>query len=285
MKIHSTVMEVEVLPEVGGKIAQIRDLRDGRNWLIPPQRPLRTLESGTRWMDYDTSGMDDCWPNIEACTYPGPPWKGAPLPQLGDWAYGTWEVTDHSPAHVTLRRDGEILPYRALKTIRVAESRVEVQYRLGNVGRAPFQYMWAAHPLIAAGPAFRLTVAPGEVRFVTFPPDGRVYTWPDYGSIDLSKEWIPPGKTLKIFLTGLSQGWCGLDTLNGRVEFTFDLTGAPVLGLWFNHRGFPAGDHAFQCIAVEPCTATTDVLEAGTDRVLVPGHSVEWSVQLQFRRA
>ena len=70
MYLRSRSLEVEVLPEVGGKIAQIRDLADGRLWLVPAQAPYVTLADGTNWTDYDISGMDDCFPNVDACTYP-----------------------------------------------------------------------------------------------------------------------------------------------------------------------------------------------------------------------
>src|SRR3954470_15956569 len=136
MYLRSRSLEVEVLLDVGAKIAQIRDLRDGRLWLVRPQSPYRTLQKGTDWTDYDTSGMDDCFPNVEVCTYPFPPWKGESLPQLGEWVYGSWDVVSDSAREVTLTRSGNKLPDRATKVVGIVDNAVSVAYRLENPGES-----------------------------------------------------------------------------------------------------------------------------------------------------
>ena len=70
--IESSQLTVEVLPEVGGKIAQIRDKGSLYEFLIPAQTPYRTIPSDGDWTQCDTSGMDDCFPNVAAGDYPEP---------------------------------------------------------------------------------------------------------------------------------------------------------------------------------------------------------------------
>lgn len=288
MHLRSRSLEVEVLPEVGGKIAQIRDLVDNRLWLVPPQIPYRTLVQGTDWTDYDTSGMDDCFPNVDVCRYPSPPWAGAPLPQLGEWVYGSWEVVDHASEAVTMMRTGTRLPYRTLKTVRVADHAVTVAYRVENLSDSAIEYIWSAHPLLTVGSRFELRLFSSNLSFVTYPPDGSVYQWPLYGHIDLSRDWIDRGRTLKIFLCGMTQGRCELSLDDAVIEFDCDLSPPLFLGVWFNHFGFPANDRpAFRCIAVEPCTSPTDVLGSAArqpHRTLAPRFRTDWSLQMHFRR-
>jgi hypothetical protein len=63
--IRSAALSVEIVPEVGGKITQIHDQRTGHRLLVPPQKPLRSIPLEASWLDYDTGGMDDCFPKRE----------------------------------------------------------------------------------------------------------------------------------------------------------------------------------------------------------------------------
>jgi hypothetical protein len=287
--IRSSVLEVEVLPEVGGKIGRIGDLRSSRSLLVPPQRPYRTIPAGDRWIDYDTSGMDDCFPNIDEGPYPREPWTGVRLPQLGEWVYGSWRVASSDERGATLERRGGVLPYRASKRIGfAAEDTLLLRYRVENHGQAPFQYLWAAHPLIAAGNEFELRLPAGALAFVTFPPDGRQHHWPRYDAIEVSREWIPHGTALKIFVTGLAEGWSELRFPTHALRFTFDVARTPVLGVWFNNFGFPPRREPFRCIAVEPCTSPSDLLHALEPvayPVIEPASAAEWwmTIQVQSR--
>ncbi len=235
MRIRSDRLEATVLPQVGGKIAQVREMGTARDLLVPARRPYRTIPAGRNWMDYDASGMDDCFPNIEECRYPRAPWKDLSLPQMGEWVHGSWGVVSSAPDSVILERDGNALPYRARKTVRVAGAMIELRYQLENRGRHPLQYMWAAHPLIAAGEEFALRIPGTGMPFVTFPPDGCVYRWPHFEGVDLSHEWIPRGRDLKIFGSKLTEGWCELRLPERVVRFEFDLGVTPVVGIWYNN--------------------------------------------------
>jgi hypothetical protein len=286
--IKSSCLEVEILPEVGGKIGHIRDRASGYELLIAPQKPYRTIPEDGNWTEYDTSGMDDCFPNIAAGPYPFEPWTGTQLPDIGHWSHGIWDVCDAGDSQVTLERRVAILPHRARKSIRFLDATtVELSYRVENCGDSSFGYMWAAHPLISAGSEFGLTLPSGDLSFRTFPSDEQVHSWPLYGSTDLSREWIPRGNDLKIFVTGMREGWCELELPSHTLRLTFDLAVTPVLGIWFNHFGFPQeSPRPFRCVAVEPCTSPSDLLSdlrADEYRTIEPGAVHQWSIQLELR--
>lgn len=185
-----------------------------------------------------------------------------------------------------MRRRGHSLPYLAYKTIKVAnDDTLEFSYRVENHGEVPMRYIWSAHPLIRVPEEFRLDV-PGEgITFRTFPSDRTVYSWPIWKGVDVGCHWISARSNLKVFLTGLRDGWCALRIPQCTIEFTFSCSTTPVLGIWFNNCGFPAdGDRAFRCIAVEPCTSATDLLDdldASAYPSIPAGGTSAWSFHLR----
>lgn len=278
--LRSSVLEVTLLPEIGGKIRQIVDRRTGDALLVPSSKPYRQIPVGDLWTDFDTSGMDDCFPNIEPGVYPFPDGKSQRLFQMGEWVYGGWEVERANSKVVVLGRGGISFNYHARKTYRMIDSdTLEIRYAVENLSDRPFRYLWSAHPLFAVRGQFRLRLPSGQKFFRVFPGKGEVYQWPTYVSTNLSSEWLPRGKTLKIFLRGLSKGECHLDLAERSICVTFDLATTPILGLWFNNFGFPGSENPFQCIAIEPCTSPSDLLgelEASAYPVVEQGHTNQW---------
>jgi hypothetical protein len=285
IRLESSALLVDVLPEVGGKIGQIRDKASGCDLLIPPQRPYRTILLDGDWLQHDTSGMDDCFPNVAAGAYPESPWNSASLPDLGEWTHSAWKVKKTRATEIVMEKAGHALPYLAVKTIHFADKQtLEFSYSVENQGQFPLRYLWSAHPLIGVQDAYELLLPQGDLTFEIFPPNGDVYRWPSLGERKISSEWIPHGTTLKIFVMGLSEGWCTLALPVHLLRFTFDLRTLPVLGIWFNNFGFPReSGHPLRCIGVEPCTSPSDLLDnlepAAYPRI-APGETARWSMQL-----
>jgi hypothetical protein len=283
--LRSDRLEVQVLPEVGGKVAQIRDLRTGQPLLIPPQKPHRPIPSDEKWVDQDVGGMDDCFPNIDECLYPRAPWQGLPLPQLGEWVYGGWSVVESTSSFVSLERTGTMLPYRASKNISLNAGTLEMRYSVENSAASPIQYLWSAHALVAVEEEFQIYLPEGERTMATFPPGEQVRRWPSLDGVDLSGEWIPRGQNRKVFISGLREGWCVLRLGNRTARFEFDVSLTPVVGVWFNNFGFPSDGRApYRCVAIEPCTSASDVLDASEsprDPVIPPFGTAEWWLRIR----
>lgn len=285
VQLESSALLVTVLPEVGGKVGQIHDKASGCDLLVPPQRPYHTIPVDGDWLKHDTSGMDDCFPNVAAGIYPDVPWAATHLPDLGEWTHSVWNITTADAREIVIEATGSALPYLATKKIRfVDEQTLEFSYQVENRGQFPIRYLWSAHPLISVPCEFGLEMAPGDLTFRLFPGDGEVWAWPTFKSTTLSSEWIPHGADLKVFVTGLTEGWCALRLPAHSLRFSFDLCTLPVVGIWFNNYGFPAGsDRPFRCIAVEPCTSPSDLLDE-LDPAAYPSIAVDgiaqWSMQL-----
>jgi hypothetical protein len=255
--------------------------------LVPPQQPYRTIAPEGDWLQHDTSGMDDCFPNVAAGMYPDAPWSSLRLPDLGEWTHGVWEVIQIDTREITMERMGTTLPYYAAKTVRfIEEQTLEFSYRVSNHGKFPMRFLWSAHPLISVQGEYEVILPPGESRLRTFPSDGEMYAWPVWKGTDLSRDWIHAGKTLKVFVSGLSEGWCALRQPTHTLRFTFDMDKLPALGIWFNNFGFPVGsEKRFRCIALEPCTSPSDrldELDPNAYSTIPAGDSVHWSMQLKI---
>lgn len=287
IQVESSALAVEIFPEVGGKVGQIRDKLSGHSLLVAPQKPYRTIPIDGDWLAHDTSGMDDCFPNVAAGAYPEHPWMGTPLPDLGEWTHGAWKIANTGYREIVMERMGRALPYFASKAVRFVGDRVlEFSYCVENRGQFPIRYLWSAHPLIAVGDEYELVLPPGNLAFSTFPQNGRAYTWPAFEGKCLSHEWIRHGTSLKMFIVGLAEGWCELRLLTHTLRFDFDLDLVPVIGIWLNNFGFPsAGGRAFRCIAVEPCTSPSDLLDdldPGVYRRIEAGKTAMWSLRLSI---
>lgn len=296
--IESSALQVYVRPEVGGKIAQIVDIRSGEALLVPPSKPYAEIPVDKCWLDYDLSGMDDCFPNIAPGAYPGGRWAGTPLPDHGEWVYGAWKVdaATNRTVHLTrcsLARCGEagrsagfVLPYSVRKTIAlIGEDTIRIDYEVINLSDASFRYLWAAHPLIRVDEGgYRLRLPPGkkEARTLT---TSREFEWPLFEGIDLSTTWIAAGQMLKLFILNLSEGWCELELRHCTLRFEFDLATIPRLGIWLNNFGFPAKPReAFRCVALEPCTSASDGLDdltADMYPAIPAGQTAAWSFTLK----
>lgn len=283
--LRSSRLEVTLLPDIGGKVGQIVDRKTGEPLMVSPTRAYQQIPTGTQWTDYDISGMDDCFPNIEPGSYPFSGLRGQQLFQMGEWVYGGWDVNQAGDGNVVLERRGIRFDYLARKTYRLLEpDTLEIQYEVRNLADSPFRYLWSAHPLIAVKDEFELELPNDGIHFKVFPGPGEYHSWPAYNSTDLSHQWIPRGRTLKTFLSGLKDGQCRLKLPDRTISIIFDITATPFLGVWFNNFGFPKAGNPFRCIAIEPCTTPSDSLdqlEATAYPLIEPRHSRRWWLKLR----
>ena len=70
--VHTGVMELTLVPELGGKINSLRDARSGREWLWRhPRFKYKRVPHGSSYVnEADTGGWDECFPSVAACSYP-----------------------------------------------------------------------------------------------------------------------------------------------------------------------------------------------------------------------
>lgn len=289
-------LRLTVLPHWGGKVAEIHDLRRGREWLFRnPALPYRLPMYDANYVrDFDVGGFDECFPNVGASAYPSGPWRGVPLPDHGEVWSLPWE-TQILGETLFLTVHGIRLPYRLEKTIHLlGGGRARLDYRAHNLAPFPMPFLWSSHPLLALRPGMKLNLPTTQMRVysaVNFPAQhGDVIDLAQASGHDLS---VAPdrgaGIALKLFSPRLTEGWAELsDPADGAAfRFDFDPDQVTRLGLWLNYGGWAGAPGAapYFNLGLEPCLGAPDTLDTAVNHwrayaTLPPSGTKEWWLEI-----
>jgi galactose mutarotase-like enzyme len=291
--LKTDTLTATLLPALGGKIASLQ--KSGIELLQQPLRPYTARTPTMGFEESDASGFDECLPSVAACTIDTPT-GAAHIPDHGEFWRLPCTVEAATSNQVKLLAMGSVLPLRLERTVLLDGDTLRIDYRLENVGAANVPYAWSAHPLFRVDPGDVVTLPP-SVQQVTVEgsarsrlgASGSTHRWPiaslaegSSASLDIAGR---PDEEIgdKLYAQAPPEGWCVLDRKQAglRVRVDFDPTLSPWLGLWLCYGGWPEGQVNRQnCVAIEPCTAPIDSLEAalksGSANWLTPGQSVSW---------
>jgi galactose mutarotase-like enzyme len=291
-----------VLPDVGAKIVSLVSERTGREFVWrDPTRPLGLIAPGSSYADNDASGIDDCFPTVDACKYPLTPFAGLALGDHGDlWSRG-WD-TDLVGDEAVFTVAGATLPFTFEKRMRIDEAAhsLVVENTMSLSGPGPLQYQWTGHPLLRVEPGTRITLPPGTASRTAFSTGGRLsvnddfWSWPNAPSADGAVRDVSlvgrrdDGLNEKYWLTAPKQG-CVLEFPDSDEQLHVRVEPAvlPYLGICVNYGGWPDHHPGFW-VAVEPSTSPYDSLgqtvQAGLGREIGPGQTHLWSWSLRVTR-
>jgi galactose mutarotase-like enzyme len=300
--IHTGPLSLILLPELGGKIASLRDERTGREWLWRhPRLPYKRVPHGSLYVtEADTGGWDECFPSVAACAYPSAPWAGAAIQDHGElWSQAAELNIEESDNTVTLRTrwQGVALPYTFERTLTLTanSARMRAEYAVHNRADAPLDFIWSAHPVLAIEPGMVVQV-PSSARFntwVTLPadllPSTRDLHFPlTAQGHDLSPLPEPCGIALKLWSEPVFAGHAALRANDGALHMTWDVLRLPQLGLWLN-LGAWAGDGGAPLynLGLEPCIGAQDSLEQAVNHeglftTLAPRDSYAWWLEVEL---
>lgn len=308
LQLTNQFVSLTLLPDLGGKISSIRDLRTGREWLwTNPTLPYRQLPYGTSYIqEADTGGWDECFPTVAPCTYPLPPWQNLSLPDHGEIWSQPWPL-EHSgdEAAPVLRTEarGVALPYIFQRSVSLSPDAavLHLNYRVENVSTSNIGFIWSAHPLFAIEPGMRLLLPEGARmhRWLSVPPQFTLYNeehgWPVQAELD-GQRWdlsqIPAETAAigcKLWSEPLSQGYAALVASDGEFRFLFDPTLVPQIGVWINASAWSGtGGAPYYNLALEPCIGAQDSLAEAIERYHLyselPTHSVkEWWLEVHLK--
>lgn len=295
-------IQIAVLPQIGGKLASLRRVASGREFLLqPPEHPYRPGSYGARFEDYDTSGFDEALPTIAPCEYPEGRFIGTALPDHGElWSIPWQYQTRHG--ELWLQAAGRRLPYVLRKRVRLENETVVIAYHLESVSEEPFHYLWSAHPLLNVESGCRIAL-PSDVSrlLINSSHRGRLGSpgdecgWPVHGTngkrIDISTVSSRTDCTAdKLFTGRLAEGWCAVHypTSDECIRFQFDAKVVPYLGLWICQGGWPNDRAGHFTVALEPCTSGFDSLaeaiRSGECETLEPHSRKRWELRIEATR-
>jgi galactose mutarotase-like enzyme len=295
--LKADTLTATILPELGGKVASLQ--RNNIELLQQPLRPYapRTLTMG--FEESDASGFDECLPSVAACRV-RTSFGEVEIPDHGEFWRVPCVVEEIAPDGVRLTATGSVLPLRFERRLQLDADSLRIDYTLENAGEEAVPYAWSAHPLFSVDPG-DLIKLPASVTQVTVEGSARnrlgtagtKHNWPIATLSDGSTTSLNMTEDSnsqigdKLFTKAPSEGWCILERRRAGLQLRIDFDPAltPYLGLWLCYGGWPEGQSERQnCVAIEPCTAPIDSLEAalnnGSARTLAPGESVSWWVKI-----
>lgn len=294
--LQNDALSVRLLPALGAKLVSLEDRRSGREWLLPSQLPdggYREAAYGADFSSFDTSGFDECLPNVAA----GPGSGGGPdWPDHGELWSRPWDVVREGEALVC-RIEGIGHPYAFTRRVALEGEVLRLDYELENLGSTAFPHLWSAHPLLQATPGMRILLPEGvDEVFVNGASHPELGTfgdrrpWPEVApGLDLSQ--VAPRETglaVKLFVPNIPEGRCALwDPETGHtLACSWDVAEIPHLGLWLCYGGWPDDSRpGHLTVALEPCTGAPDALSEAAARgwcpVLPPGSRATWTLRLR----
>ncbi len=301
-----------VLPELGGKIASIRHMASGTEWLWsnPHLSYRKPVFDASYIREFDFGGLDECFPSVAPAFYPTAPWAGTPVPDHGELWSQPWKggLAQSTGQRVTLALacHGVRFPYRFERTITIeaGSATARLDYRVANLSPFVFPFVWSIHPLLPLSPGMKLMLPVGvaQVRVDFSTEDwlgktGELQSWPtvigrDGQAVDMSQ--IPPpsfGRGVKLFTLPL-QGRSPVETVladaAGERSFCFRFLPTEIthVGVWINCAGWtPLDLPPYYNLALEPCIGASDSLNVAVNQwrehgVLGPSEEKTWSLEI-----
>ncbi len=306
LHLSNDVIELVLLPTIGGKIISIRHLPSAREWLSTnPHLPLRKPRYDASFVEtYDSGGLDECFPAVAGGMHPTAPWRGIVIPDHGELWSQPWTVEriESSSARVALKMacHGVRFPYRFERTLTLSAGApvITFDYQVTNLTTADMPFVWSLHPILRIETGMRLTLPRGvtTVRIDSATSDvfgetGTELPWPVVvEGVDLSR--VPAaefGQAVKFYTPPLAGGQpleTSLRTTDGQHGLTFRFHPDEIthVGLWLNYGGWSGCDSApYFNLGLEPCIGGADDLETAHRRnefaLLEAKQTRHWSME------
>jgi len=305
LSIQTGVMELSIIPELGGKVNSLRDTRTGREWLWRhPRFPYKQVAHGSSYTAAsDTGGWDECFPSVAQCEYPSAPWQGAAIQDHGElWSHPAEFEMDEQAGSIILRTrwQGIVLPYTFTRVIVLNEnsSTARVDYEVVNNSDQPINYVWCIHQLLAIEPGMELLLPPSALFNVggSIPRDlvslEEKLQYP-FAASGLNFPALPEttaGHAIKIWSNPLpvGEGWASLRAHDGELKMLWDVALLPQVAAWMNFGAWAAdGGTPYYNLGLEPCIGAQDSLNDAVNlyklyATLQPRGTKSWWLEIEL---
>jgi galactose mutarotase-like enzyme len=293
--LQNVELTVHVLPDEGGRIASLKSLRSGMEFLTQSSRSGPYIQPSLHalFQDGPCAGIEECLPTVGPCDSQT---QGGPAPDHGDFWQLTWDVTTASDTHLSMTAAGFSRTLFFMKELFLEDNVLRVRYRVKNIGAVVQSFLYACHPLFAVSAGDRILL-PREIRELRLDYSrenrigecGIIVSWPQTQSgIRLDMAEGPDAGTAEMFYTArLREGSCGIyrSAVRQTLEIAFDTQRLPYLGLWLCYGGWPdSGSGPKQyAVALEPTTSACNTLEQAQRRgsaiMLESGELFDWEIR------
>jgi galactose mutarotase-like enzyme len=305
IQINTGLMELSIIPELGGKVNSLRDLRTGREWLWRhPRFAYKVVPHGSSYTAAsDTGGWDECFPSVAECKYPSEPWKDALIQDHGEiWSQPAEFDLFQQAGIVKLmtRSQGIALPYTFTRVVTLTENsaRVHVEYEVVNNSDHSINYVWSMHPLLAIEPGMELLLPASATFNVNGTiPENLVSTMKNlhypFTASGLNFPTLPEtsaGRAIKFWSDPLpiGEGWTSVRAKDGELKMRWDVTYLPQVAVWLNLGALGMdGGTPYYNMGLEPCMGGQDSLNDAVNvyqlfETLSPHGSKTWWLEIEL---
>jgi len=313
IRLENEHLSVSLLPEAGGKIAELIDRRTGKNWLWQnPHLPIRrAVYAADYGRELDSGGWDEILFSTAPCEIDLPDGTRRHIPDHGDLVGQMWEVENFAVlesghAACDLTTTGRVFDFRWRRVATLDRERplLTLKYSLENTGDSPWPWAWCTHPLIGVERGMRIELPAGQEfrvadskRLNLVAPDSE-FAWPrlplgDGREIDLAASFDSGAESdrfaAKLFVRSASPGAVSIASANQteRLTIRYDEHLIPWLGLWINNRAWSGCDsqpHLNLGLepSTSPCESLTEAIAEGWTELLEPGKIRTWSLSMEI---
>lgn len=300
--LENEFLSVSVIPEAGAKIYNLifKPTGSDLSWHSPITDLKRPVYGGS-FIPYDCGGFDEILPTVGECD-----WRGVHLPDHGEAWQLPWNIedkkTDMKEVSIKTNCKMRASPFFIERriTLKEGESRIRLDYKITNMGKKEWEFIWACHGSVAPGGNIgkgdRIFLPAGIKVNVWFSENERMGTqgqwldWPlaknkEGDEVNLSLMGNSDlGYAEKLFSNELKEGWCAVGDMdkNEFLAFTFPIDKLPYAGVWINQGGW----RGYTQLGLEPTNTLGDALDiAVTDYLkkydkLSSGESKEFTIYI-----
>jgi len=295
---------ISFLPDAGGNISAITDLRTGRNWLWQnPHLPIANNRTGEDYgKSLDSGGWDEMLLSIAASEIETTDSTRIPIADHGDLVRQSWtaEICGDTAGDECCRMtaSGTALNYEFVRTVHLHSdaAKMTFDYSLTNNEPSAWPFYWCPHAILAVQPGMKIEL-PQDLPFRLDGAEGSsMETWPRLPgvnglSLDLANSFAAGGAEFarKIFVRAPSDGTVAViaPKSNERLTMTFDPNVLPWLGLWINNRGWSGcGSEPYLNLGVEPSTTNYDCVAEAVENDAVnwiqPSETRVWKLTVEL---
>ncbi len=303
--LENDKLRIAVLPGAGGKIRSLFYKPEGFEAAAQPGagKTYRKPEADASFGDYDMSGIDDCFPNIDAETFS---YEGRILyyPDHGEvWSREMEEIKKSSDS-LFLSLESQRFHYRYEKRLFLRGDELALEYEILNQGDMNLPCIWTLHGLLRLEPDMRFEYPKGVRAFVNIlndtplGPEGKIFSYPD-GEFDFTKlcenhgtSGALSGRTQPYYMKYYSvqsvmsgRACVSYPSQKVKVEFSYDPLKLPWFGVWINNGGL-GGDYN---VAMEMTNGYYDLVSRALENckicVLKPKERISFGVSIRLGKA
>jgi hypothetical protein len=267
---------IEYIPDDGARISSLKYA--GQDLLT--SLPVNFKPPDRSYGEYETRpvfGYDDCFPTVDACTYPGGNYD---CRDHGELCWQQW-FTEVNGSNIIFSTDCFQPTVNFKRILRFQGNRLTWRFEATSLNMKRSVFLHVMHALLPLD----------KIGYLEIPECRKIFDEIKSGETGLksaadAREYLldfQPGAFGMLLLQEITDGFVMLRFSNGlKLEIRFDHALFPTLGIWWNNGGYPEGGQLRTECAFEPIPGTcSDLSKSFIDGAYLsvePGKQMCWEI-------